>query len=93
MKFSLIIAFILSITFLALAQVPVAPVAPVVVPVVAPVVSLSFFGWLAANWAKLAPVLYVLIDLVIYFVPSLKANGLLNQIELWLKGQGQSPTS
>lgn len=49
--------------------------------------------FIQANWKELALVCYVLLDAVIYFVPSLKGNGLLNQIEIWLKGQSQPPAS
>lgn len=45
------------------------------------------------NWLEISTLLYVVLDAVIYFVPSLKANGLLQQIELWLKGQSQPPVA
>lgn len=51
---------------------------------------LAIITFLKTNWVEIATVLYILLDAVIYFVPSLKANGLLNQIELWLKNQSGS---
>ncbi len=49
--------------------------------------------FIKANWVEIASLLYVLLDAVIYFVPSLKANGLLQQLELWLQGQGKPPAA
>ena len=53
----------------------------------------SLITFFKTNWVEISTLAYVILDAVIYFVPSLKANGLLQQIELWLKGQSTPPTS
>jgi hypothetical protein len=53
----------------------------------------AFILFLKANWVEISTVSYVVLDAVIYFVPSLKANGLLQQLELWLKGQSTPPAA
>ena len=84
-----------------LAQVvptPVTVATPAAVTIAAPA-ALSFLGQLGvfikANWGEVAMILYVVLDALIYFIPSLAANGLLHQLELWLKGQssGVPPAS
>jgi len=50
-------------------------------------------AFIQANWKELATLAYIVIDAVIYFVPSLKANGLLQQIEFWFKGQSNPPAA
>jgi hypothetical protein len=53
----------------------------------------AIISFIKANWVEVSTLSYVIIDAVIYFVPSLKANGLLQQIEMWLKGQSQPPAA
>lgn len=95
---------LMTVIFLLLGTIAIAQVVPTPAPVVSasPVATiaapaaLSFLGqfgvFIKANWGEVAMILYVILDALIYFIPSLKANGLLQQVELWLKGQGSTPT-
>lgn len=52
---------------------------------------MQIITFIKANWVEISTLGYVVIDAVIYFVPSLKANGLLQQIEMWFKKQSNPP--
>lgn len=73
-------------------QVP-SPVAAVAVPP-SPVIDLGFIGFVKANLAVIAGLVYFLIDLVIAVHPALEANGLLHAVLLWAgKLSSQNPPS
>lgn len=87
----------ISWSFICLAQVPAASVAPsvaavVVAPVVPVVASPGILDFIKANWGQIAFALSWLIEGVFYFSPSIKANSFLEQVESWLKGQAVPPT-
>jgi hypothetical protein len=51
-------------------------------------------AWIQANWVSIiAPLLVAIIDLVFALSPNLKANGILNQLFLWLGGKNPPPAA
>jgi len=89
-----ILLFVFTFVFIeiSMAQSVVQLPSPLVISPVAAPVSVGFFSFVKANLAVISGALYFLIDLIILLSPSLAANGLLHQVQLWLgKESGQVP--
>src|SRR4051812_8964485 len=97
MKKVILFAFVIGVLFVsyAIAQEPAASPAPSVAAVISPVTPttpLGVIGFIKEHLAAIALAIYAVLDVLIYAIPSLKGNGLVQQIFIAAgKLSGQKP--
>lgn len=92
-----VLLFVLSFIFIefSMAQsLAPSPAASIVAVISNAPASSGIWGFIKSNLSSILFVLWLIGDALIYFIPSLKANGIFQQVMMWLgKESGQVPPS